>query len=115
MNWIIENWYLVITAIAMLLCVVFGIIYFFKLPTEKQKENVKKFLLKAVCEAEKKLGSGTGELKLIEVYDMVLARFPWVGTFIAFDTFKLWVDEALEWMKHKLDTNSPIAQYIKEK
>lgn len=113
MNWLVENWYLIIIAVAIISCVAVGLIDFFKLPTETQKRNVKAFLLKAVCEAEKKFGSDAGELKLLEVYDMVLDKFPWVGKFIEFEEFKSWVDEALKWMNDKLKNNDAIAQYIK--
>ncbi|MFR6482019.1 MAG: hypothetical protein ACLUPD_10785 [Anaerotignum faecicola] len=45
----------------------------------EQREKVKEWLLLAVTEAEKELGSGTGQLKLRYVYDLFLRRFPAVA------------------------------------
>ena len=40
-----------------------------------QLESLRQWLLFAVTEAEKSLGSGTGKLKLRQVYDMFLTKF----------------------------------------
>ena len=85
---------------------------FFKLPSESQKNKVKKWLLYAVALAEKKLGSGTGQLKLRYVYDMFLSKFPFLIKVISFETFSLWVDEALFEFEQILQTNEKINEYI---
>ena len=53
----------------------FGIYQFIKLEKDKQLEIVKEWLLLAVVEAEKKLGGGTGQIKLRYVYDMFIEKF----------------------------------------
>ena len=108
----IENWYFIVTAIVMV--VMAGVICwnFFKLPTKEQIAKIKEWLLYAVTEAEKELGGGTGQLKLRQVYDLFVQRFPAVAAVISFDTFSLWVDEALEQMREMLAKNEHAAAYV---
>ena len=112
LNFFIENWYFIVTAIVMV--VMAGVICwnFFKLPAKEQMAKVKEWLLYAVTEAEKELGGGTGQLKLRQVYDLFVQRFPAVAAVISFDTFSLWVDEALEQMREMLAKNEHAAAYV---
>lgn len=112
LNFFIENWYFIVTAIVMV--VMAGVICwnFFKLPTKEQIAKIKEWLLYAVTEAEKELGGGTGQLKLRQVYDLFVQRFPAVAAVISFDTFSLWVDEALEQMREMLAKNEHAAAYV---
>jgi len=105
---------LIITAITLVIVFTGTIIGFIKLPNEKKIENLKEWLKWAVVIAEKELGSGTGQLKLREVYNMAVAQFPWIVGFITFEIFSQYVDEALEWMKQQLESNGAIATYINE-
>ena len=102
---------LVIVAIA-LVC---GIIWFVKLPKEKKIANIKEWLKFAVVQAEKELGSGTGQLKLRMVYDMAVKQFPFIVQLIPFDTFSKWVDEALDWMRGQLAENKATKEYVESK
>lgn len=112
LNFFIENWYFIVTAIVMV--VMAGVICwnFFKLPTKEQIAKIKEWLLYAVTEAEKELGGGTGQLKLRQVYDLFVQRFPTVAAVISFDTFSGWVDEALEQMREMLAKNEHAAAYV---
>jgi uncharacterized membrane protein YjdF len=92
-----------------------GIYTFVKLPKDKRIANIKEWLKYAVTEAEKALGSGTGQLKLRMVYDMAVKQFPWVLSIITFDTFSGWVDEALEWMNNQIETNQAITEFVESK
>ena len=112
MNWLANNWYLVVAAIAVIAAIVFAIIKFFKLPTKEQIANIKEWLKWAVTEAEKALGSGTGQLKLRYVYNLAVEKFPWVAQFISFEMFSAWVDEALDWMKKQLEENKAIKKLV---
>ena len=85
---------------------------FFKLSKEKQLEMIKQWLILAVVEAEKKLGEKTGQLKLRYVYDLFINRFKFASKFITFEQFSALVDEALEAMRHLIETNIAIATYI---
>ena len=102
---------LVIIAIA-LVC---GIIWFVKLPKEKKIANIKEWLKFAVIEAERELGSETGQLKLRMVYDMAVKQFPFIIRLIPFDTFSGWVDEALDWMRCQLAENKAAKEYVESK
>ena len=86
---------------------------FLEMPSAEQREKVKEWLLWAVTEAEKELGSGTGQLKLRQVYDLFLQRFPAIAKRISFATFSYWVDKALIDMREMLNKNKTIYQMVK--
>jgi hypothetical protein len=89
-------------------------IQFSKEPTDKKIQMVKEWLLYAVIQAEKDLGSGTGQIKLRYVWDMFLKTFPALASVVSFEMFSALVDEALEQMKHLLATNKDIEAYVVE-
>ena len=112
MEWLINNWYVIAAIVAGLAVIVAGIIAFLKLPLATQKEHIKQWLLWAVSAAEKNLGSGTGQLKLREVYDIFITKFPFVSKLISFEIFSHLVDEALEEMRDMLNKNNNISAII---
>lgn len=112
MEWLIENWYLLIAAAAGIAVLIAGIITFIKLPPAVQKKNILNWLLGAVTLAEAKFGGSTGQLKLREVYDKFIQRFPLVSKLISFETFSDLVDSALETMRASLETNESLATYV---
>ena len=112
MEWLINNWYVIVAIIAGLAVIVAGIIAFLKLPLAAQKEHIKQWLLWAVSAAERNLGGGTGQLKLREVYDKFITKFPFVSKLISFETFSNLVDEALEEMRDMLNKNNNISAII---
>lgn len=69
-----------------------------------EKDSIRSWLLLAVTEAEKQLGSGTGKQKLKKVYLWFTERFPVASFFVAFETFSKWVDAALEIMECILES-----------
>lgn len=112
MNVLVENWYLIIAAIAVLTVAGYSIYVFANRPTDSQIQSVKEWLLYAVTMAEKALGSGTGQLKLRYVYNMFIEKFPYMSKIITFDMFSGLVDEALETMRHLMETNTAIEEYV---
>lgn len=105
MNLLIEYWP-VIVALIVLLVIAGGIIFaFFKSPSEMQLRKVKAWLLHAVTQAEIKLGSGTGKLKLRFVYDLFLTKFKWIAYLISFEMFADLVEDALDEMRDILKSN----------
>jgi hypothetical protein len=44
---------------------------------------------------------------------MFVQRYPVAAQIVSFDTFSLWVDEALENMKRMLKDNREAAEYVK--
>ena len=109
---LMENWYLFVAAIAAAVVVGVAIGKFLNLPTPAQIAKCKEWLLGAVIEAEKELGSGTGQWKLRTVYDVFIQRWPAVAKGISFDTFSLWVDEALEKMRKMLKENKDVKKLV---
>ena len=111
-SFLLENWYLFIVAVAV--AVMIGVVVgrFLNLPRAEQIDKCKEWLLWAVTQAEAELGGGTGQLKLRCVYDMFVERFPAVAKAISFDTFSLWVDEALEDMREMLKQNKAVKTLV---
>lgn len=112
MEWLLNNWYVVLGLVAVLVGIGFAVYKFAGLPTQDQILKIKKWMLYAVTLAERELGEKTGELKLRMVWDMFIARFPLVAKVISFDTFKFWVDNALDEMKELLDTNEAVKNIV---
>ena len=104
MNWLIENWSMLVVSIVILT------VFFYALYTKRA--NAKEWLKWAVTEAQEYLGTGTGELKLRRVYEHFIEKFPWFATFVPFPLFKVWVDEALMWMKEQIKANKDIKFFV---
>lgn len=66
----------------------------------------------AVTEAEKYLGSGTGQLKLRIVYDAFIDKFPGFSAIVPFKLFSYWVDIALKWLAKQMESNVNVKTYI---
>jgi len=112
MDFFIENWFVIIAVVAIVVGIIVAAIKFAKSGKASQIANLKEWLLYATTEAEKALGSGTGKLKLRTVYDMFLLKFPWLAKIISFDTFSGLVDEALEDMNDLLTNNAAVQLYV---
>lgn len=112
MEFLIENWTVLVAIIAMIAAAASFIYSFIKLPHTAQVEKVKEWLLWAVAQAEKKFGGKTGQLKLRYVYDLFTARFPYAAKFLTFEQFSNLVDEALEKFNKMLESNVMIQEYV---
>ena len=111
-EFLIAYWWLLIIAVAILAVAGYAVYVFVKMPSNSQITKVKEWLLWAVTEAERELGSGTGQLKLRYVYDMFIVKFPAIAKVISFEAFSLMVDEVLEKFKDLLDKNQLLQNYI---
>ena len=109
------NVQIIVALIIVAIALVCGIIWFVKLPKDKKIANIKEWLKFAVIDAEKELGSGTGQLKLRMVYNMAVKQFPFIVQLIPFDIFSGWVDEALDWMRGQLAENKAAKKYVESK
>lgn len=103
LEWLINNWYVIIVLI------LFGIGIYIAIT---DKEKAKEWLKYAVAKAEKELGGGTGQIKLRQVYDMFIERFPIFSKFIPFKLFSDWVDIALDFLREQLEKNDKIKELI---
>lgn len=113
MNWLTEYWWLIVVIIAAVAVGGTAIYSFIKLPSSKQIEAVKEWLLYWVLQAEASLGGGTGKIKLSMVYDAFVQRFPWLAKMVSFETFSLMVDEVLEKMRAMLQNNPALLETVK--
>lgn len=77
-----------------------------------QRHKVIEWLKFAVTEAEKLLGEKTGQLKLRQVYDWFVQKFPFVAAVVPFRIFSGWVDVALETMRKWLEDNKQVLNYV---
>jgi len=112
MNVTVEYWAVIIAFICVVLVLTITIREFFHLPSDAQMEKVREWLLYAVVQAEKELGSGTGKVKLRYVYDLFIDKFPTVAKAITFDMFSNLVDYAVIQMRDMLDKNVNLQMYV---
>ena len=108
----IEYWPVLVAFISGVVVCLLVAIRFSKEPTEHKIQMIKEWLLFAVIQAEKDLGGGTGQIKLRYVWDMFIKTFPALAPLISFEMFSQLVDEALEQMRHLLETNKDIEAYV---
>ena len=112
MEFIINYWYIIVAVIAALVVAGVAIYRYFGLPSDAQLDKVREWLLWAVTEAEKELGGGTGKLKLRQVYDAFLTKFPWLAPVVPFEQFSGLVDDALKEMRKLLADNKAVQQLV---
>lgn len=112
MNFMVENWWIILIMVAFLTVAICAIIFFVKQPTSKKIQMIKEWLLFAVAKAEEELGSGTGQIKLRYVYDMFITKFPWTAKIMSFEAFSLLVDEVLETFDKMLSNNNKLLDYV---
>lgn len=93
-------------------CLIIAVIKFVKAGKEQQIKKVKEWLIFAVTQAEKELGSNTGQLKLRMVYGQFIDKFKFISMLITFDEFSLIVDEALDSMKDMLANNQAVKKLV---
>ena len=114
MKAVVENWAIIVSIVVTVAVAALAIYQFFLLPTDKQKEKVKEWLVWACIEAEKALQSGTGQAKLRRVYNAFIAvrAFSWLASIISFDTFSAYVSEALAEAKKMIINSRSLAEYV---
>lgn len=106
---------IIVAGIALVVCIAGFMIYkFLGSPSEKQMEMIMTWLLMAVTEAEKEFGSGTGKLKLSKVYGWFIDKFPWLCKRVSVDEFNKLVEDVLVQMKHLIESNKRIADYVSD-
>ena len=112
MNWLMDNWYLLVSLVALLFSIASLVLGFSQKPTSEQLLALSEWLKYAVVEAEKALGTGTGQLKLRFVWNMAIERFDWIEKVVPFERFSYYVDLALVWMRRQLERNTNISTYV---
>lgn len=111
---LMEYWWLAIVILAILVIAFMFLITYINLPKSKKATKVKEWLLFAVVQAEKELGSGTGQLKLRYVYNLALSKFPIFIKLIPFELFSNFVDEALQQLENLIEDSEGVKKYIEK-
>lgn len=112
-EFLMNYWWLLILIIAAVSIGGYFLYTFIKMPSTAQLTKVKEWLLYAVTTAEKELGGGTGQIKLRYVYDMFIAKFPYLAKTVSFEAFSFLVDEVLDKFRDMLDNNNNLQIYVK--
>lgn len=112
MKFITENWFVLVALASVAAGAAYTVYAFVKMPSTKQLNKVREWLLYAVTMAEQELGGGTGQIKLRYVYDMFVTRFTWLAKVITFKMFSMMVDEALEKMRAMLESNPAVQELV---
>lgn len=92
--------------------VLFFVIAFLTKTREQQIQQLKEWLIYAVAQAEKQLGGGQGQMKLRQVFDQFIQKFPSLVPYVSFEYFSHLVDEALDQLRTMLGTNEKLQEYI---
>lgn len=92
--------------------VIMFVITFLRMGQQQQIKMISEWLLLAVVQAEKELGSGTGEIKLRYVYDKFIQKFGKMAMIISFEQFSSMVDVALDKMRNMLSSNAQLVNYV---
>lgn len=92
----------VILISAIVLLVIYFAVRVIKSSKQEKVKLIKDNMLYWVKCAEDIIGSGKGRIKLQLVYGMFVKTFPVISTFISFDKFSKWVDEALKYIEEEL-------------
>lgn len=98
-------------AVSIVVCSIIGAT-FIAYMAFNQRRKVLDWLKYAVTEAEKQLGEKTGQLKLRQVYDWFVAKFPVLAAAVPFRVFSAWVDAALDTFRKWLEDNRNVANYV---
>ena len=114
MTLLMEYWWLAIAILAILIIAFMFLITYINLPNSKKATKVKEWLLFAVVQAEKELGSGTGQLKLRYVYNLALSKFPIFIKLIPFELFSSFVDGALQQLENLIENSEGVKNIWKK-
>lgn len=106
------DWVMILAALTVIGICIYVLWAFSRKPRDEQIDQLRRWLLFAVIGAEKELGAGTGELKLVMVYDWFVERFPWLAKIVSFDYFSELVDDALKQMRKMLEENKSIKAIV---
>lgn len=114
MEFLLTYWQLIIVVVLVIIGVGYFIYKFFTQPSEKRKEQIKTWLLETVILAESVWQSKTGKIKFSMVYDKFIERFKWIAILMPKSVFEELVNDALEEMRHLLETNPNVAEKVLE-
>lgn len=109
LNWIMENWVIILAFIALILGVVYHYVEFSKLTKKQQLAKIKRTAYILVAEAEFSFGSKAGQAKFNYVYKMLANKFPLFNRIPKEAAYKI-IDEALDELKEALKEEEELNQ-----
>lgn len=124
MQWLMDNWTLLASILAAAILASIKVKKYLQAEKEEQERMkqeardkliraVSDWLLRAVTEAEKDLGSGTGKLKIREVYEKAVGLFgPEFTEIISLERLDEMAQKPLEEMRELLDKNYKLRAYV---
>lgn len=112
MEWISNNYVLLIGLLIIFAGAGVTTYNFIKKTNEQRIEAIKEWLKYGVTVTEKALGEKTGKLKLQYLWSMATAQFPFITKLLTFEQFSAMVDEALVWMREQLEKNPHIKAIV---
>ena len=77
-----------------------------------RRNNLVEWLVRYCAEAEMTYGTGTGYLKLRDVYAEFVDAYPILSAIMPFGVFSALVDKALKLLKEKLSENKAISDIV---
>lgn len=114
MQFLVDNWFTILLGAVLVVSVVLNVSKITTMSKAERYELIRGWLLQAVIWAEALYGSGTGRLKLSAVYSAFCEQLPWLAKVIPFETFAQYVDDALEEMRHLIESNAAIAELVSD-
>lgn len=124
MQWLMDNWTLLASLIAAVALAGIKVKNYLAMTAEEQEKAKKEardrlvravsdWLLNAVIEAERDLGSGTGKLKIRAVYERALKVFgPELAQIITLEQLDELAQKPLEEMRKLLESNCNVSRYV---
>ena len=110
LSFIATYWYLIVAAIAIISVISIKVYVFLKTPGKEQLNKIQEWLVWAVAQAEKELGSGTGQMKIKYVYNLFITKFPSIAIFVPYSLFSSMVEKALDEFKDLVSNNQRISE-----
>lgn len=101
--WIFDNWFILIVFLCVLYATILHINQFLILSPKQRKEVMKDTILDLVLEAEKQLGSKTGEMKLQLVIKSFYKKYPIAKFLIKEDRLIAFIEDSVQKMKETLE------------
>lgn len=101
LNWIMENWFIIVAVMALIFVAAYQCLKFSKLTKKQQLAKIKRTAYILVAEAEFSFGSKAGQAKFNYVYKMLANKFPLFNRIPKEAAYKI-IDEALDELKEAL-------------
>lgn len=101
--WLFDNWFLIVVFLCVLFTFISHLNQVLLLSPKQRQELIRNTILDLVLEAEKQLGSKTGEAKLQLVINNFYKKYPIAKLAIKEDSLITFIEESVQKMKETLE------------